>query len=141
MLVHQFVREAAADLGKQPPVVPDRIYRSLAHYDFPGNIRELRAMVFDAVARHTAGTLPIDPFLEAMGPLGAADNETVRADVSQGDVISEPAWREMERTNLLNALRRANWKISGRGGAAEMLSIKPSTLESRMKAFAIDKPS
>ena len=141
LLVNHLAREAAADLGKQPPVVPERVYRVLGRYDFPGNIRELRAMVFDAVARHTGGPLPVDPFIEAMGVHDApGDDDVVRADINRGDVIAEPQWREMERLNLLNALRRANWKISGRGGAAELLSIKPSTLESRMKAFAIEKP-
>jgi len=142
LLIHHIVREAAHDLGKQPPVVPDRLYRVLAQYAFPGNIRELRAMTFDAVARHKTGPLPVDPFIEAMGLLDATEDETlVQSDLSRGDVIAEPQWRELERQNLLNALRRANWKISGRGGAAEMLSVKPSTLESRMRAFAIEKPS
>lgn len=140
LLVNHIVREAAQDLGKQPPVVPERLYRALGRYEFPGNIRELRAMVFDAVARHTTGPLPVDPFIESMGTSGIQDDDTVRADVTRGDIISDPQWRDMERTNLLNALRRANWKISGRGGAAELLHIKPSTLESRMKAFAIEKP-
>ena len=140
LLINHIVREAAQDLGKQPPVVPERLYRSLAQYEFPGNIRELRAMVFDAVARHSSGPLPVDPFIEAMGSQAIDDDEPVRADLSRGDVITEPQWREMERTNLLNALRRANWKISGKGGAAEMLNIKASTLESRMKSFAIEKP-
>jgi DNA-binding NtrC family response regulator len=140
LLVNHIVREAAHDLGKQPPVVPERLYRVLGRYDFPGNIRELRAMVFDAVARHTTGPLPVDPFIESMGTHDIEDDDLVRSDLSRGDIISEPQWRDMERTNLLNALRRAKWKISGRGGAAELLHIKPSTLESRMKAFAIEKP-
>ena len=66
-LVNHFVREASHDLDRKPPVVPERLYRSLSHYDFPGNVRELRALVFDAVARHTEGPLPIEPFLEAIG--------------------------------------------------------------------------
>ncbi|HEV7765824.1 MAG TPA: sigma-54 dependent transcriptional regulator [Thermoanaerobaculia bacterium] len=139
LLVHHILREAAADLGRPIPVVPERVYRVLAHYDFPGNIRELRAMVFDAVARHTSGPLPVDPFIEAMGGDAQEDN-VVGADVNRGDIIADPQWRAMERTNLLNALKRANWKISGPGGAAELLSVKASTLESRMKAFAIEKP-
>jgi DNA-binding NtrC family response regulator len=140
LLINHIVREAAQDLGKQPPVVPERLYRVLGRYDFPGNVRELRAMVFDAVARHTGGPLPVDPFIESMGIPATEDDDTVRADLTRGDIISELQWRDMERTNLLNALRRANWKISGKGGAAELLHIKPSTLESRMKAFAIEKP-
>lgn len=141
LLINHIVREAAVDLGKQPPVVPDRLYRALGRYDFPGNIRELRAMVFDAVARHTTGPLPLDPFIESMGAaVDVESDDVVRADLTRGDIIAETQWREMERTNLLNALRRTNWKISGKGGAAELLDVKPSTLESRMKAFAIEKP-
>ena len=142
LLIHHIVREAAADLGKPVPVVPDRLYRTLARYDFPGNIRELRAMTFDAVARHKSGPIPIDPFIEAMGlAAGSDDGEAAPLPgLADGDVIPEAHWRELERQNLLNALRRANWKISGRGGAAEMLGVKPSTLESRMKGFAIEKP-
>jgi DNA-binding NtrC family response regulator len=141
LLINHIAREAAQDLGKPTPVVPERLYRVLGNYEFPGNIRELRSMVFDAVARHTTGPLPVDPFIEAMGThADTSEDDIVRGDLTRGDVIPEPQWREMERANLLNALRRANWKISGRGGAAELLSVKPSTLESRMKAFAIEKP-
>ena len=137
-LVNHFVREAAHDLGRKPPVVPPRLYRMLSRYDFPGNVRELRAMVFDAVARHTGGPLPVEPFLASIGGTDIPADEPEL--VPSGDVVPEAAWRELERRNLLNALRRANWKISGKGGAAELLQIKPSTLESRMKAFAIEKP-
>ncbi len=138
-LVNHFVREASHDLGRKAPVVPERLFRSLSRYEFPGNVRELRAMVFDAVARHTGGPLPIDPFLES---IGSADTgpEAPPAEVTSGGVIPEAAWRELERRNLLNALRQTNWKISGKGGAAELLEIKASTLESRMKSFAIEKP-
>ena len=140
-LIHHFVREAAHDLDRKPPVVPERLYRLLARYHFPGNVRELRAMVFDAVARHTGGSLPVEPFLESTGGADIEENEASDTDaIAHGAVIPETAWRELERRNLLNALKRANWKISGRGGAAELLEIKPSTLESRMKAFAIEKP-
>jgi DNA-binding NtrC family response regulator len=137
-LINHFAREAAHDLDRKPPVVPERLYRMLSRYDFPGNVRELRAMVFDAVARHTGGPLPVEPFLESIGGPDIAPEEPSPA--ATGDVIPEPQWRELERRNLVNALKRANWKISGKGGAAELLGIKPSTLESRMKSFAIEKP-
>ncbi|MFL6245826.1 MAG: sigma-54-dependent transcriptional regulator [Thermoanaerobaculia bacterium] len=136
-LIHHFVREASHDLDRKPPVVPERLYRMLSRYEFPGNVRELRAMVFDAVARHTGGPLPVEPFLESIGGTDVPERATPAA--SDG-VIPEPEWRERERRNLVNALQRANWKISGKGGAAELLEIKPSTLESRMKSFAIEKP-
>ncbi|HET7434807.1 MAG TPA: sigma-54 dependent transcriptional regulator [Thermoanaerobaculia bacterium] len=139
-LIHHFVREAAHDLDRKPPVVPERLYRLLSRYDFPGNVRELRAMVFDAVARHTSGALPVEPFLESTGAKDVEEKESRPDELVSGGVIREATWRELERRNLLNALERANWKISGKGGAAELLEIKPSTLESRMKAFAIERP-
>jgi len=141
-LVNHFVREASHDLDRKPPVVPDRLYRVLSRYAFPGNVRELRALVFDAVARHNGGPLPVDPFLESIGGSDVAESEPSRDDeIMRGGVVPEASWRELERRNLLNALRQANWKISGKGGAAELLEIKPSTLESRMKAFAIERPA
>jgi transcriptional regulator with GAF, ATPase, and Fis domain len=112
----------------------------LSRYDFPGNVRELRAMVFDAVARHTGGPLPVEPFLESIGGTDVDEPAASDADIVRDSVVPEAQWRELERRNLVNALKRANWKISGKGGAAELLEIKPSTLESRMKAFAIEKP-
>jgi transcriptional regulator with GAF, ATPase, and Fis domain len=138
-LVNHFVREASHDLGRKPPVVPERLYRLLSRYDFPGNVRELRALVFDAVARHTTGALPVEPFLEAIGGPDI-EEKPADADLTRGAVLPEAAFRELERRNLVNALKQANWKISGKGGAAETLGIKPSTLESRMKAFGIEKP-
>jgi DNA-binding NtrC family response regulator len=140
-LVNHFVREASHDLDRKPAVVPERLYRLLSRYEFPGNIRELRAMVFDAVARHTGGLLPVEPFLESIGGSDIEEKPAAGDDeITRGSIIPQAAWRELERRNLLNALRRANWKISGKGGAAELLDMKPSTLESRLKAFAIERP-
>ena len=47
--------------------------------------------------------------------------------------------REREKANLLAALRQANWRISGDGGAADLLGLKPSTLAYRMRTFGIEK--
>ena len=45
----------------------------------------------------------------------------------------------MERRNVLAALKHAGWRISGHGGAAELLGIKPSTLTYRMKKLNIER--
>ena len=67
LLLKHFVGEAAVALGKTAPVPSPELYEYLPAYAFPGNIRELKAMVFDAVARHTRGVLSKESFLEAMG--------------------------------------------------------------------------
>ncbi len=141
-LVANFVREAAADLRRERPQIPDKLYRYLRQYDFPGNIRELRAMVFDAVARHVSGPLPVEPFLESMHVTASGESPSAAAapNLTASTIIADSDWREMERLNLLNALNKAHWKVAGKGGAAELLGLKPSTLESRMKALAIERP-
>ena len=56
-------------------------------------------------------------------------------------MVSEAEMHRRQRDNILAALQKANWKISGRGSAADFLGIKPSTLAYRMKAMGIEKPS
>ena len=46
-----------------------------------------------------------------------------------------------EGQNIQRALQVAKWKIAGSGGAAELLGVRPTTLNSNMKAFGIDRPS
>jgi len=54
-----------------------------------------------------------------------------------GEVIPENEWRSLERENVLRALRQTGFRVSGAGGAAELLGINAGTLASRMKAFGI----
>ena len=56
-------------------------------------------------------------------------------------ILTDREWRDYERTNLLKALRRAEGRIYGAGGAAELLGLKPTTLTSRLRALKIDIPS
>jgi transcriptional regulator with GAF, ATPase, and Fis domain len=55
-------------------------------------------------------------------------------------LYTDAEMRQREKTNLLLALHQANWRISGDGGAAELLGLKPSTLAYRMQGFGIEKP-
>ena len=64
LLVEFFLQQAAKELGKTPPTPPPELLSLFAVYDFPGNIRELRAMVFDAVSRHESGKLSLYSFKE-----------------------------------------------------------------------------
>ena len=52
-------------------------------------------------------------------------------------VVPEEEWRRRERANILAAMRASKGRIYGRGGAAERLALKPSTLQSRIRAFGI----
>jgi transcriptional regulator with GAF, ATPase, and Fis domain len=47
--------------------------------------------------------------------------------------------RELERRNLIRALELADWRISGQGGAAELLGLAPSTLTYQMRSLGIER--
>ncbi|MBF0188880.1 MAG: sigma 54-interacting transcriptional regulator, partial [Magnetococcales bacterium] len=67
LLVAHFVKEAAETLGRSIPAPNDSLEKLLCGYDFPGNIRELRAMALDAAARYGgSGPLPVEPFQSAV---------------------------------------------------------------------------
>ena len=55
-------------------------------------------------------------------------------------VLTEAALRDFERKNMLNALRLANWRVSGPHGAASLLGVKSTTFADRMKKFGIARP-
>lgn len=67
LLLAHFIDKAAMSLGKPSPAAPPELSRYLAAYRFPGNIRELEAMVHDAVARHAGRILLLEPFATAIG--------------------------------------------------------------------------
>jgi hydrogenase-4 transcriptional activator len=112
----------------------------LKQYDWPGNIRELQNAIERATIVSRGGPLRLD--LALSPSTSSADSVP-----SQVEVGEEPAfvpaeeWKQRERRNLLAALKSANWRIYGPGGAAELLGLKPTTLTSQMKALGIRQPS
>jgi transcriptional regulator with GAF, ATPase, and Fis domain len=55
-------------------------------------------------------------------------------------VLTEKELTALQKKNLLAALKQANWRVSGKAGAAELLGIRPTTLNDRIRAFGIKKP-
>jgi transcriptional regulator with GAF, ATPase, and Fis domain len=55
--------------------------------------------------------------------------------------LTETQMQQFERNNLTTALEKASWKIKGRGGAAELLGLKPATLVSRIKKLGLKAPA
>ena len=75
-----FIELAAAAFKKVKPAIHNGLPHILSRYDFPGNVRELEAMVFDAIARHKSGMLSINGFKKIFGDVqngGSAPGPTV----------------------------------------------------------------
>lgn len=123
---------------KLNPAALDRLQR----YDWPGNIRELQNVIERAVITAKTGILQIE--LPRAGDGSLVPVAVDRSGQTQGDdlqVITDDEIRQLERRNIIAALRVTKWKVGGAGGAADLLGIKPTTLASRIKAMDIQRPS
>ncbi|MBE2888467.1 sigma-54-dependent transcriptional regulator [Geobacter anodireducens] len=134
LLLDCFIHEAANTLGKKPPTYPPELLSYLAAYDFPGNVRELMAMVFDAVARHTHGVLAIDSFRKAIGfeiSTKTAINDMAKCTIMlhNGDVERMPTLDEAETVLIGQAMDLAN---GNQGVAATLLGISRNALNKKI---------
>jgi len=125
----------------------DQALEQLTAYDWPGNIRELRNVIERAVILSQRGPLRIDLVLGNHGSQAPGERIRLRANVVEGEgpsagskVLSREELARYERDNIIAALEQADWRVSGAGGAAEILGIKPTTLASRLKRLGIGRP-
>jgi len=140
-LLAHFVRQACLRFHLSPVLVANREIERAQDYDWPGNVRELQNVVERAVIVSHGSDLHLD--LERRSVKSSPQGEATRPNHPHASVetpvIPEEEWRRRERENTLAALRQAGFRISGKGGAAELLGIHPGTLTSRLKALGIDK--
>jgi transcriptional regulator with GAF, ATPase, and Fis domain len=104
----------------------------LEGYDWPGNVRELAHVIERAVILSAAPPLRLDLALNAGGATSATR-------LKPNAILTDAELRELERDNLLAALAEVNFRVSGPGGAAELLGLSPSTLRDRMKSLNIQR--
>jgi DNA-binding NtrC family response regulator len=132
VLFNHFLEESAGELSRPVPQVPRGLFALLSSYSFPGNIRELQAMIYDAMSRSEPGTLAVRYFREYIdarhdGADGGAEHE------GGGPVISYsgrfPTLREVEDYLIAEALERAE---GNQTVAARMLGVSQSTLSRRL---------
>jgi transcriptional regulator with GAF, ATPase, and Fis domain len=123
LLTWCFVRELGERMGKAVERINKKDLEALAGYHWPGNVRELRNVIERAMILCKDSTLNI-PVPKAKG---------VKAD--EGAQVK--TIREVEKQHILRTLERTRGKVSGKGGAAEILGLKPTTLRSRMEKLGI----
>jgi transcriptional regulator with GAF, ATPase, and Fis domain len=94
-------------------------------------VRELQNVVERALILAQGGPLLFD--------LQGSRNRRAPADEDRSEYYTEAEWRDKERVNLIRALKRAGGKVSGAGGAAELLGVNPNTLASRLRTLGISR--
>jgi hydrogenase-4 transcriptional activator len=131
-LVHYFAHRKSIELKlkEKPKLASDAIER-LTAYGWPGNVRELENTIERALIQHRAGG-PLS--FEALLP-PAAPGKVLQQGQGQNDPLV--SLDEMNARFIRRALEKAGGKIYGPGGAAQILSINPSTLRKRMNKLGI----
>lgn len=140
LLVEHFIQETADSLGLDKPQTPLELFTLLSAYHFPGNVRELQNLIFDAVTQHRQGTLStqgIHQVIENLRKEGTSLAEGM-TDLAPGAAFALtldarmpfPTLKHTDRFLVREAMKRAqgNQKI-----AAEMLGVTRQTLNNRFK--------
>ncbi len=125
-LVWAFVKQNEKKLGKRFDRIPKRCMDALRQHPWPGNVRELRNIVEHAMITCSGGTLHLQPPNPTPAPCAPP----------AGDKLEE-----VERRHILSVLERTGWRVDGKNGAAEILGLKRTTLQGRMKKLGIQRPA
>lgn len=136
ILVEHFLEEASRALGKKKPTAPEELYMLLCTYHFPGNVRELQSIVFDAVSKHESKTLSTASFkkyLYEKDSLKITDAKPFQ--FKKTSCFSEcqrlPFLKESEESLISEALKRSK---GNQNIAARLLGISRQSLNRRLKA-------
>ncbi len=135
LLLDHFLEKGSLALGVKKPAIPPQALPLLATYPFPGNVRELEAMVCDAIARHRSGVLSLDSFRrcmregQAMGTQPSAEAAASRRALWD-QFPALPSLREAESFLIREALKRSE---GNQGIAAALLGISRTALNKRLK--------
>ena len=123
-LAWHFIRELGSRMGRNIESVQSSTMTGLQRYSWPGNIRELRNIIERSLI-----IFPGEVFHAEM-PIGEEDCCSPNLTATL---------HEIEREHILRVLNQTAWRIRGNGGAAEILGIKPTTLEARMRKLRISR--
>ncbi|KIC94190.1 Fis family transcriptional regulator [Flavihumibacter solisilvae] len=128
-LAEYFVAKYSKNAGRRVMKISPRVFQQLRSYTWPGNVRELEHLIERSVLLTTENTLQ-----EVFIPRKPATDQQ-----ENNFIISNRSLEEVERAYIIEVLKRCAGKISGTGGAAEILKVPGNTLHSKMKKLGITK--
>ena len=134
-LVRHFVEIFSRQMDKRIDRIPQQALDAFTAYSWHGNVRELQNTVERAIILSPGGVLHFD----IAGPNVTGAPPAPTHVVSKPTLITRNELKLQERDGIAAALKQTGGKISGSGGAAELLGMKPTTLASRITALKISR--
>ena len=128
-LTNFFVAKYSKNTGRNIRKIAPRVIQHLSSYTWPGNVRELEHLLERSVLMATDDTLQEVYIPRNMAPV----------DKQEEALLANRTLEQVERTYIIEVLKRCAGKISGLGGAAEILDVPGNTLHSKMKKLGITK--
>ncbi len=125
------VEELGVTMRKRVDGVERASLDALTRYDWPGNVRELRNVLERAMILAQGPTLTVVPPHSNVPPLPRGRRD---------DAAGSDDLHDVEREHILRVLDETGWRVRGKGAAAEVLGLKPTTLEARMIKLGIHRP-
>lgn len=138
LLIRHFVQQFSRRMHKNIETIPTETMNALVGYQWPGNIRELQNVIERAVIVSEGPVLQVpiaDLQPRAVAPQAGKANPTDAA----GTNNIRSVLHDVEREQILSALKRTNWVVAGLSGAAAQLGLKRSTLQLRMQKLGISR--
>jgi formate hydrogenlyase transcriptional activator len=130
-LARYFAMHFSTKLRKTIDRVTPAALQRLQSAEWPGNVRELQNVMERAVILTRGTAVDVDAILMV------SETHPLPAVSSRGDTVT---LAEAERRAILAALELTHWRVSGNGGAADVLALKPTTLHGKMKKLGIRRP-
>jgi transcriptional regulator with GAF, ATPase, and Fis domain len=119
-LVWTFIRQYEKNMGKRIDHIPRKAMQRLLQYPWPGNVRELRNVIERAMIVSSGKNLVLDV------PQGLSS-----------EIDMNLSLEDVERRHIIGVLEKCGWRLSGTRGAADILGLKRTTLQSKIKKLGI----
>jgi len=136
-LAQHFLEQTCKDFGREVLTLTRAQTANLRAYQWPGNVRELKNVIERAVILSQGKVLRLDLSMPDLKPETDAAQES---EAGSADILTDKDIKDLQKSNLIRALRQTNWRVSGAGGAAELLGVRPTTLADRMRTYKIKRP-
>lgn len=129
LLAAHFIEKYARNAGKNIHSISQKVMNELIAYNWPGNVRELEHLIERSLLLTRGNTIK-----EIHLPL--VGRKELRKTAEDGYIKTID---ENERDHILEVLKKCNGRIYGKAGAAELLGVPVSTLNSKIKKLGLKK--